>query len=93
LSNQVGSSRVHFGSNDYLTGVILAFMKAGRLGEFDALAARFFAAEAKVKSEIFSEATVLAQTVGVAAKHYLRVMEKVVNGSEEYIQKETSRCV
>ncbi|EEB97893.1 hypothetical protein MPER_02693, partial [Moniliophthora perniciosa FA553] len=39
----------------------------------------------------YKEALALASNVGDASKHYLRVMEKVVNGSEEYLQKETKR--
>jgi len=37
------------------------------------------------------EASTLAASAGSASKHYLRVMEKVVNGSEEYIHKEVNR--
>lgn len=65
--------------------------QAGRLADFDALANKFFAAESSARNAIFKEASALAATAGATAKHYLRVMEKVVNGSEEYVQKESKR--
>lgn len=65
--------------------------QAGRLSDFDALANKFFAAGADTRNKIFKEASVLAATAGAASKHYLRVMEKVVNGSEAYVQKEANR--
>ena len=48
-------------------------------------------AEAAARQAIFEEASTLAKELGAGAKHYLRVMEKVVNGSEEYLQKESTR--
>ncbi|KAI0783773.1 protein disulfide isomerase [Abortiporus biennis] len=65
--------------------------KAGRLPELDALAAKFFDATASARDSILKEASTIAATVGPAAKHYLRVMEKVVNGSDEYLEKESKR--
>lgn len=65
--------------------------EAGRLPEFDSLASKFFEATASARQTIFKDASALAQNVGPAAKHYLRVMEKVVNGSEEYLAKESKR--
>ncbi|RDB25771.1 Protein disulfide-isomerase erp38 [Hypsizygus marmoreus] len=64
---------------------------AGRLAEFDELAHQFFAAGADVRNKLYEEASTLAQTAGAASKQYLRVMEKVVNGSEAYVEKETTR--
>ncbi|TCD63371.1 hypothetical protein EIP91_005625 [Steccherinum ochraceum] len=64
---------------------------AGRLPEFDTLAQKFFDAAAATRQEIFQDAAALAQSVGPAAKHYIKVMEKVVNGSEEYLEKESKR--
>ncbi|KAI0728533.1 protein disulfide isomerase [Fomitopsis betulina] len=64
---------------------------AGRLPDFDKLASQFFAATGAARAEIYKDATTLAETVGPAAKHYVRVMEKVVNGSEEYVEKEGKR--
>ena len=68
-------------------------MKAGLIPEFDALAAKFFAAVSDVRSSILEEATALAKGAGATAQHYLKVMSKVVNGSEEYLQKESARSV
>ncbi|THH17252.1 hypothetical protein EUX98_g9166 [Antrodiella citrinella] len=65
--------------------------EAGRIPEFDTLAERFFDAAGSVRQEIFQDASTLAATVGGAAKQYLKVMEKVVNGSEEYLEKESKR--
>lgn len=39
------------------------------------------------------DAETLAKTVGPVAKHYVKVMEKVVNGSEAYLEKESKRYV
>lgn len=68
-------------------------LQAGRHPEFDALASRFFSATGAARDAIYKEASVLAAQVGPVATHYLRVMEKVVNGSEDYIAKETKRYV
>ncbi|ESK94635.1 disulfide isomerase [Moniliophthora roreri MCA 2997] len=65
--------------------------EAGLVPEFDALATKFFVATADARDAVYKEALTLASTVGDASKHYLRVMEKVVNGSEEYLEKETKR--
>ncbi|KAM6504532.1 protein disulfide isomerase [Amanita muscaria] len=65
--------------------------KAGRLEEFDALAQRFFAAAADVRKSIHEEATALAKETKAGAQHYLKVMGKIVNGSAEYLDKETKR--
>ncbi|KAH9923470.1 protein disulfide isomerase [Epithele typhae] len=65
--------------------------KAGRVAELDALARKFFAEAADARQAIFKEAGELAAAIGSGAKQYLRVMEKVVNGSEEYLEKETNR--
>lgn len=50
-------------------------------------------AAADSRAEIYKEASQLAAEVGPAAKHYVRVMEKVVNGTEDYVSKESKRCV
>ena len=64
---------------------------AGRLEALDALAQKFWEGEAAAHQAIFEEVSMLAKELGAGAKHYLRVMEKVVNGSEEYLQKESTR--
>lgn len=71
--------------------ILILFLQAGRLAEFDILANQFFAAGADARNKLYKEAATLAASAGVASKHYLRVMEKVVNGSEEYVQKEAIR--
>ncbi|KAI0754039.1 protein disulfide isomerase [Daedaleopsis nitida] len=65
--------------------------KAGRLAELDELATKFFEETAAARQTLFKEASNLAATLGAGAKHYLRVMEKVVNGSEDYLEKESNR--
>ncbi|KAK7033138.1 disulfide isomerase [Favolaschia claudopus] len=65
--------------------------KAGRLPEFDALASKFFSAAADVRAALLKDALALAETAGVMSKHYVRVMEKVVNGTEGYLAKEAKR--
>ena len=65
--------------------------KAGRLEQLDALAAKFYEESAAARQALLKEASELASTLGAGAKHYLRVMEKVVNGSEDYLEKESTR--
>ncbi|KAF8233197.1 disulfide isomerase [Tricholoma matsutake] len=65
--------------------------KAGRLAEFDSLAHQFFIATADARDSLYKQATVLAASAGTASRHYLRVMEKLVNGTEGYVEKETKR--
>ncbi len=43
------------------------------------------------RDSIYKEATVLAATAKDTSKHYLRVMEKMVNGTGDYIAKEAKR--
>ncbi|KAK7685514.1 hypothetical protein QCA50_011379 [Cerrena zonata] len=65
--------------------------QAGRLPEFDSLASKFFDATGDARQTILKEAEGLIKTVGPLAKHYVKVMEKVVNGSEAYLEKESKR--
>jgi protein disulfide-isomerase A6 len=65
--------------------------EAGRLVDFDALANKFFTSAAGVRDSAYQEALTLAAAAGPASKHYIRVMEKVINGTEEYIHKEAKR--
>jgi protein disulfide-isomerase A6 len=55
------------------------------------LAQKFFAATAATRKGIHGEAVALAKKTNADAKHYLKVMEKVVNGSVEYLAKEAKR--
>ena len=41
--------------------------------------------------QVFEEASTFAKELGASVKHYLRVMEKVVNVSEEEVKEEISR--
>ena len=66
---------------------------AGRLPDFDEIASKFYSAEESARQTILAEAATLAENVGPAAKHYLRVMEKVVNGTGDYLEKESKRYV
>ncbi|KAJ7707688.1 disulfide isomerase [Mycena rosella] len=65
--------------------------QAGRLPEFDALASKFFVAAGDARDTLLKDAAALAVSAGVVSKHYLRVMEKLVNGTEGYLEKETKR--
>lgn len=71
--------------------LISVIVQAGRLPDLDKLASQFFAATGAARDEIYKDATALAEKVGPVAKQYVRVMEKVVNGSEEYVEKESKR--
>jgi len=65
--------------------------QAGRHPKFDALASKFFTATGAARDAIYKEASILAAQVGPAAKHYIRVMEKVVKGKEDYFANESKR--
>ncbi|KIY43825.1 disulfide isomerase [Fistulina hepatica ATCC 64428] len=65
--------------------------EAGRLPDFDTLANKFFIAATDAKGIILQEAMSLAETVGVAAKPYVHVMEKMLNSTDDYLAKEASR--
>jgi protein disulfide-isomerase A6 len=57
----------------------------------DTLASKFLAATEEIKNSIYKEAIDLAEAAGVTSKHYLRVMEKMLAGSEAYLDKELKR--
>ena len=57
----------------------------------DNLAHKFFTASAAARNSLHKEALDIAATAGVASKHYLRVMEKVINSTAEYVEKESKR--
>jgi protein disulfide-isomerase A6 len=57
----------------------------------DQLAHKFFTASAGARDSLYKEALDIAATAGVASKHYLKVMEKVVNGTAGYVEKESKR--
>ncbi|KZP23820.1 protein disulfide isomerase [Athelia psychrophila] len=64
---------------------------AGRLPSFDALATQFFAASASARAVVYKEAQALAAEAGAASKHYIRVMDKIVGGAEDYVERESKR--
>ena len=64
---------------------------AGRIQELDTLAQKFLSASGDARDAIIKEASEVVNTVEPAAKHYVRVMEKIVADGEAYITKETSR--
>ena len=63
----------------------------GRHPEFDSMASRFVAANGATRDKLYSDAELLSGAFGTKYKYYLRVMEKVLNGSEDYIEKESNR--
>jgi len=65
--------------------------EAGRLAEFDNLARQFFVATGDARDALYKQAIALGASAGAASKHYLRVMEKLVNGTEGYVEKEAKR--
>ena len=65
--------------------------QAGRVAELDDLASKFISEAIDARNALFEQATALASGAGSTAQYYLRVMDKVLKGSEEYITKETSR--
>ncbi|KZS88103.1 protein disulfide isomerase [Sistotremastrum niveocremeum HHB9708] len=64
---------------------------AGRIPTLDSLAAKFFTASAEAKSSVYQEAVSLASSAGATSQHYLKVMQKVVNGTNDYVEKESRR--
>jgi protein disulfide-isomerase A6 len=65
--------------------------KAGRHPTLDDLASRFLDATSEVRQSILAEASKVSSEIGTTSKHYLRVMEKLVDGSEAYLNKELQR--
>ena len=65
--------------------------KAGRIAKLDALAQEFFSAVPESRKSIYELAVDVAGSSQEHAKHYIRVMEKVLNGTANYVEKETSR--
>jgi protein disulfide-isomerase A6 len=57
------------------------------------LARQFFVATGDARDALYKQATALGASAGAASKHYLRVMEKLVNGTEGYVEKEAKRYV
>lgn len=63
------------------------------MASLDTLAASLFSALPESRAAIYEEAQEIAKSVGEAGAYYIRVMEKIVNGGEAYVEKETKRYV
>lgn len=57
------------------------------------MASKFFTATGAARDAIYKEASALVAQVGPAATQYIRVMEKVIKGKEDYFAKESKRYV
>ncbi|KAH8826631.1 protein disulfide isomerase [Flagelloscypha sp. PMI_526] len=64
---------------------------AGRVASLDTIASQFVAATGKVRNDLVAEAKTLVEAAGDAAKHYLKVMEKLASSGEAYLEKEGKR--
>jgi protein disulfide-isomerase A6 len=64
---------------------------AGLIPEWDTLANQFFSATGAARKTIHDQAVALGKKTGVDAQYYLRVMNKVVNDGEAYLEKEAKR--
>ena len=67
------------------------FQQAGRIPELDTLAIKFFTAASDAKDAIYKEALLIADKGSKTSQQYLKVMQKVVNGTEGYLEKEATR--
>jgi protein disulfide-isomerase A6 len=98
LNERCGTQRaVGGGLNDEVSHVptchptLLEKAQAGRIAELDTLAQKFLAAAGDARDYIYKEALTLSGSLGETANQYIRVMEKIVNNSESYIEKESKR--
>ena len=66
-------------------------LQAGRIEAFDELASNFFSATADIRSEILVEAAKLAEEIGSTAAHYLKIMNKIIEKTDSYLGKESTR--
>lgn len=89
-----GAFGVGLGSDFFLCCFrLLVDVQAGRVASLDSLASQFFTALPSSRAELYDEAVVLGKDLGVGAAYYLKVMEKLVNGTENYVEKEAKRYV
>lgn len=58
----------------------------------DTLASQFFAVPTS-RAQLYQEASSLGESLGTSAKYYLKVMEKLTNGTETFVEKEAKRFV
>jgi len=82
LNEKCGTHRaVGGGLNDF----------AGRVGTLDTFASEILSALPSARATIYDEASAAASSLGTAGAYYLRVMKKLVDGSEDYIERESNR--
>jgi protein disulfide-isomerase A6 len=74
-------------------GRLLTLFKAGRIATLDTFARNLFTALPDVRATMYTEAKNAAEAVGTAGSYYLRVMQKLIDGPEDYIEKEVRRYV
>ncbi|TFK28137.1 protein disulfide isomerase [Coprinopsis marcescibilis] len=82
LNRRTGSNRSVGG------GLNLA---AGLIPELDELAAKFISASKSARKDILKEAKAVAEKTGKTSGQYIKIMEKVVAGSGNYVEKERKR--
>lgn len=75
-------------ANQILIDILL---QAGRIEAFDELASKFFSATADIRGEILVEAAKLAEEIGSTAAHYLKIMNKIIEKTDSYLGKESTR--
>lgn len=63
------------------------YIQAGRLPTLDSLAQRYYTADKAVRETIYAE----AKAAGENASYYVRVMEKLASGADEWVNKEVKR--
>lgn len=98
LNERCGTQRaVGGGLNDEVSHVptcgptSIEKVQAGRIPELDTLAQKFLAAAGDVRDYIYKEAVALSGSLGETANQYIRVMEKIKNNSESYVEGESKR--
>ena len=57
------------------------------------MASRFVVAASDVRDKLYQDAELFLRATGEKYKYYLKVMEKLSNGTEEWLEKETNRWV
>lgn len=70
---------------------LMIVVQAGRLEKLDDLAQQFFSAVPASRRSIYEKAAGVAEAAQGHGSVYLRVMEKVLNGTSEYLEKESKR--
>ena len=87
------NDQVYFPVFTFLLGLLKIIQQAGRVPELDSLAQQFATAKGSTRKKVYDSAVGLAGSDSKHGSVYLRVMEKMLNGADEYLEKETKRCV